>query len=485
MRIRTTDKAGDVYTVQQIGRTQEVTPEGYLLCRDVRIARVGEMLYTADELPELEPGPDGIIRVTRGPEDLFRPETIQSFQGKSVTIDHPDDDVTPDTVEELEVGVVLSPRVGEGIDDEFLIADLLVKRADAIAAVRGGLREVSLGYDADYEQLAPGKARQFNIIGNHNALVDHGRCGPRCSIGDRDMKTRDKKRTWKDRLLTAFKARDEAALNEALAEAPTDDEGESDGNTQRLVIEVKGPEGAKAPEGATDDKTRDEDVPPWFKQHVESNNARFDKIEAALAKLAGGTKDEAGAGAGGDKPVEGKVDKTPTDDEEIDLGKTYDEAGGGEEKGDKEEKGEKGESTRDRTCDAATLVSRFRDTVARAEILAPGIRLPTLDGKATRKQTIDRMCALRRRALQQATEDAENGELVSPLLAGRTISAVTCDSLEPLFIAASEIVKRANSSATIIARVHDHAGSTGGPVTISDLNKRNREFWAAKGGLVS
>jgi hypothetical protein len=489
MRTRTTDKAGaDVYTVQQIGRTQEVTPEGFLLCRDVRIARIGEMFYAADELPELEAGPDGIIRATRGPEDLFRPETIASALGKSVTDDHPDEDVSPENWEELSGGVLLNPHQGEGADAEYLLADLLIQKAAVIAAVRAGKREVSLGYDADYEQLGPGKARQFNIIVNHVALVDHGRCGPRCAIGDHDMKTRDqKKRTWKDRILTAFKARDEDALAEALNEAPTTDEGEGlGGGDAHLVIELKGAKPAEgaasgAPTGDEGGQAGGEEVPAWFKQHADSSNARLDKIEGVLAKiLGGGTQDEFGAGAEGAGAGEGEGGDTgplPTDDEEIDLGQA------GEE--DKGEKGEKGEKTRDRTCDAATLVARFRDTIARAEILAPGIKLPTLDGKATRKQTIDRMCALRRRALQAATENAETAEVVSPLLAGRTLSAVTCDSVEPLFVAASEIVKRQNSSVTTISRIHDHQGGGSAPVSIAAMNERNRKFWASKGGLIS
>ena len=62
-------------------------------------------------------------------------------------------------------------------------ADLAARTAAALTAQ--GVTEVSLGYDADYEQTAPGVGRQTNIIGNHVALVERGRCGPRCAIGDR------------------------------------------------------------------------------------------------------------------------------------------------------------------------------------------------------------------------------------------------------------------------------------------------------------
>jgi hypothetical protein len=123
----TRDRAPDAFfTTEKIGRTQELTPEGFLLCRDVLIARTGEMLYLPGECG-LEAGADGIVRVFRGPEDLFRPETIASFTGKAITDDHPEDDVTPDNLERDRVGVMLNPRQGEGEDADCLVVDLLIK----------------------------------------------------------------------------------------------------------------------------------------------------------------------------------------------------------------------------------------------------------------------------------------------------------------------------------------------------------------------
>ena len=36
-----TKDRSNIYTTGQIGRTRETTPEGYLLCRDVPVARIG------------------------------------------------------------------------------------------------------------------------------------------------------------------------------------------------------------------------------------------------------------------------------------------------------------------------------------------------------------------------------------------------------------------------------------------------------------
>ena len=38
------------YTVSKLGPKRSLTPEGYLLCQDVPVARTGEMLYAEGEL---------------------------------------------------------------------------------------------------------------------------------------------------------------------------------------------------------------------------------------------------------------------------------------------------------------------------------------------------------------------------------------------------------------------------------------------------
>lgn len=488
MRGRTTDRTVDrseVFTTKRLGRTQELTPEGFLLCRGVAIARVGEMLYAAGEIADdggepLEAAPDGLIRVTRGPEELFRPETLASFNGKAVTLDHPDEDVNPENFAALAKGVVLNVRQGEGEDEGCMVADLLIHDQAAIAYVREELPEVSNGYDADYEQTEPGKARQFNIIGNHVALVDQGRCGPRCAIGDADMKTRDtKKRTWMDRVMTAFKARDEAALTEALEQAQdemTEGTAATGSDPQTLVIKLEGPTPAAAVETTTDDEggAEGEAAPAWFTAHVEQNNARFGKIEEALSKLGGGgTNDEAS-----DEDDNDRTDDADGDDGDDDD-KTKDEAA----EGDDDDKADK---TKDRRTvrDAAGLAGERKDLVVRAEILVPGFKVPTYDAKDPAKRTRDRMCATRRRVLAKAYEDEDTRDIMAPLFGGKKpdFASLTCDGAKMMFTAASELVKSANTAITTSGFVHDHE-ATGAPQSISDINQRNREFWKGKGGL--
>src|SRR5271166_3724303 len=102
------------YVKEKLGAVQSVTPEGFLLCEEVPIARTGTMIYGPDETP-ISVGPDGIVRIDRDAEEVFRPETIASANGKPVVDEHPEDgEVRPDNWRELAVGVTLNPRRGAG-----------------------------------------------------------------------------------------------------------------------------------------------------------------------------------------------------------------------------------------------------------------------------------------------------------------------------------------------------------------------------------
>jgi hypothetical protein len=500
MRDLTLDRDGSAFfTTKKVGRTREFTPEGYLLCRDVCIARTGEMLYAEGEVP-IEPGRDGIVRVSRLAEDLFRPESIASYNGKTVTLDHPDEDVNPDNWRELAVGIVLNPRRGEGSDLDYLVADLLIteKRGiDALGGEEGNEQwEVSCGYDADYEQFGPGRGRQFNFIGNHVALVDKGRCGPTCAIGDADMTTRDNRRTrrsWKDRIRSAFKARDEEALTEAMQMAEDEitngveggEEGASEAvsgpSEHRLVIEVKpaaeASSAVESQEGQAEETTDEEEAPGWFSKARAEDKAWRDGIEERIGKLeGGGATDEA-------SEEEGEAERSETGDEEAEEKEEGEERTSDEEA---EEGGERRESAQDRrrTGDSASFKDAFQDMISRAEILSPGIKLPTFDGKADRKITRDRMCAFKRRALSAALDDAETAEILAPLVKKTGLSKLTCDSVGLVFAGGSELVKRARADIGGSHYVHDGDRGAAAAPSISDLNERNRKFWREKGGAL-
>ncbi len=400
------------YTTGRLGESRETTPEGFMLCRNVAIARTGTQLYGAGEVP-VDPGPDGIIRIQRLDEEVFRAETIASFEGKPVTVEHPNEFVTPETWQTLAVGIVQNPRRGEGINNDLLIADLLITASDAIAYVDRELPELSAGYEADYLQTEPGRGVQQNIVGNHVALVERGRAGPRCSINDKEPDMANKS-VW-ERIRRAFKSKDEAALEEALKEGESNDSDESE-----------------------EDKKAREEAEAKEKQTSDAIAALMKTVDGLAAQVKKLTKDS----------------DDPDDEEEAKKKKAEDEAKEEEEK--------------------AQVGDAMRDIAVRAEILVPGFSMPTTDSVKSMKSVSD----VHRRVLAQAITTADTKKLIEPLLAGRTIDALSADAVATVFVAASESVKAQNNANGV--RHNVTTKDFGRPSTIASINQRNAEFWATR-----
>ena len=160
------------------------TAEGYLVCRDVPIARTGTQIYWENEVPPLQGDAGGRVHVERSAEEVFAPDSIASYEGKPLVDDHPFEAVGPDNWSDLTIGYIANVRRGEGIHDELLLGDLIFTTRRGIDRVKRGKRALSVGYNAKYEQDEPGQGRQREIFCNHVALVDEGRCGARCTIMD-------------------------------------------------------------------------------------------------------------------------------------------------------------------------------------------------------------------------------------------------------------------------------------------------------------
>ena len=125
-----------------ISPNQIETGEGFLICRNVPIARTGEQEYLGTEigLPR-----EDIVKVTRSEEEVFSPAALASFEGKPVTNDHPPVLLDPETVGMYEKGHVQNVRRGTGEWEGFVIADLHIHDAELIDAVKNGKRQVSCG----------------------------------------------------------------------------------------------------------------------------------------------------------------------------------------------------------------------------------------------------------------------------------------------------------------------------------------------------
>ncbi len=421
-----TKDRSNIYTTGQIGRTRETTPEGYLLCRDVPLARIGTLMYGDGEVPVTADN-TGLILIQRGEDVLFDPKAIASAEGKPITDDHPEDWVGPKNWKELSKGSGHNIRRGEGIDSDLLIGDLLVTDKDTIDAVLEGKVEISLGYDADYIEVSPGKGLQSNIVVNHIALVDKGRCGSRCSIGDSFMSGKTNKKPWYQALLGAKRTIDEA-LEEAKetqdTEEETEDEEEQDGKTSDALNRQ-------------------------LLKTLKTMDARL----AALEKKK--TKDS------DSEETEDEDDKEETTDSDEEESETTDDILEAEKAG-------KADSGVTHTGDS------LKEVMVRAEILSPGIKLPpTIDSANNGKAVV----LAKRQALKAAMQTTDGQKAVAPFVGeNANIDTLPLHTLDAAFIGASELIKQQNNSNGVRSGITTRDFGRAAP-TIDQINQRNRDFW--------
>lgn len=149
---------------------------GYLVTT-AKLARIGAMQYLGEEIGRQS---GKVYDVYVDESELFNDATMKSFEGVSVTVEHPTEmEVNAHNWKELAVGHVSNVRR----DGDFLIGDVVVNDSKAIKIVQDGKIEVSCGYDAELIEHE-GKIKKVDIIGNHLAVVDEGRCGEKCKLGD-------------------------------------------------------------------------------------------------------------------------------------------------------------------------------------------------------------------------------------------------------------------------------------------------------------
>ena len=95
-----------------ISPNQIETGEGFLICKNVPIARTGTQDYLGSELGLSGGESEQIIAVVRPPDEVFSEATLASFEGKPVTNDHPPGLIGPDEVKTYEMGHAQNIRRG-------------------------------------------------------------------------------------------------------------------------------------------------------------------------------------------------------------------------------------------------------------------------------------------------------------------------------------------------------------------------------------
>ena len=159
-------------------------PEGYLICLNVPVARTGVQEYLPSELGLSGPD-DHLIPVHRPESEVFAPACLASFEGMPVTDDHPSDPdgVNSENIRFLQRGHAHNIRRGAPPEDDLLLADLIITDPRLIEEILSGKREISCGYNYVLSE-EDGEYYQRDIRGNHVAVVENGRAGPRVSIKD-------------------------------------------------------------------------------------------------------------------------------------------------------------------------------------------------------------------------------------------------------------------------------------------------------------
>lgn len=414
----------------RLGETRFLTADGSLLCKDVPVARTGTQVYLPEEI-DLEPDASGTVTVWRTEDEVFSPETMASFEGVAVTLGHPEGPngeiifVNPANFAGLAHGHIQNVRRGTGDKSDLLLADVMIKRQEAIDAINSGLTDVSCGYDAKYRQLAPGKGRQYQITGNHLAVgIPKGRAGSVCAIGDSAPKNKGKnmKQTLLQKLVSAIRTRDDDALQKLVdeaAEMPSDALSSIPGSTININMPAQATSLPEANRTTTDEnatvepgkeKTGDEGVPEWAKA-----------ILSRLEKLEGKTTDENPDNKTGDEDAE--------EDKKV-------------------------------TGDAAFR----RNIIADAEILIPGFQPNTDKG-------------LKRQVLNQAVRTGDSLKAFGI----EDFSKVPKATVDAVFSAAVEMQKAKNhiTPLSVATRTTDGAVNTKG-MSPAQLNQQYAAFWKRK-----
>lgn len=162
-----------------VGASVRRTPEGFLELSGYAV-RPGILLYR---------NADGTTRRELVPRSTVAdPEAVAALGRAVLVLGHPDaqrypNAVTPANVAGFQVGDVGGARIDES--GHLLVERVVVRRADAIAAVERGERGLSPGYLPDYDptpgtdpEFGPYDGVQRRRTYNHLAIVPAGRGGP-------------------------------------------------------------------------------------------------------------------------------------------------------------------------------------------------------------------------------------------------------------------------------------------------------------------
>jgi uncharacterized protein len=154
----------------------KTTRDGFLRV-SARLTRCGIFTYHR---------PDGGVRKElRLPDEVFHPDSLETFSGLPVTLEHPEEMLTPDNC-----GRYAKGHLGDAVkrDGEWLTGTMTITDTVLIRALKDGKKQVSVGYRCDLDET-PGEwkgehydAVQRSVVANHVAIVSNARAGADCVV---------------------------------------------------------------------------------------------------------------------------------------------------------------------------------------------------------------------------------------------------------------------------------------------------------------
>lgn len=164
------DGKGTFYQRVQISDNIWKDPDtGFLYCKNSILGHIGKQAYNGYEVGIAD---KKVVFVTREEIDVFDENSLESFEGKPITLNHPDEMVNSKNFKDYAVGNIQNVRR----DGDNIVGDIVIQVQDAIDKVESGeLKDLSLGYNAKLVPTKDGGLKQTEIVINHLAIVAEGR----------------------------------------------------------------------------------------------------------------------------------------------------------------------------------------------------------------------------------------------------------------------------------------------------------------------
>jgi hypothetical protein len=165
----------------------------FITIKKARIARSGDQMYSKFEIAcrGVKPVKDKEMYVERRPAEVLI-KNLDKFRYLPLTIEHVQDDIDSTNWKDSAVGFIGGNPELEVLDDGnvYITNDVVFYSEDAYNAYQNGVKELSVGYDAETAVVSNPDAMGCDLLltdipsCNHLALVPRGRAGSEARVLD-------------------------------------------------------------------------------------------------------------------------------------------------------------------------------------------------------------------------------------------------------------------------------------------------------------